>query len=159
MNKTMQRKVVKIFEEDVKAINELAQGEGISQSQIIHNLLNDTHEVKADKPNINACLWSYYYSKQEENGKWSKVDQCPLLNTFPDIVKLGAKERVQALMKGCSVCLLKEKALRKIRNKPSFNYNKGYTRKTLSKWSQGKVALPDKEDQLDRDIERFDNDR
>jgi len=123
----METKYCRIYVDDLKIVNELSQANQISQAEVLHKKLNDTNEVKTESqkvnddkaPPITKCIWNYYYwmakEKDKETGQvleWDKVDDCPILLTFPDILQLQARDRINTLMKGCVTCLVKEKALK-----------------------------------------------
>jgi len=88
--------------------------------EVIDDLLAEKEEPREQPtPILNKCIWNFYYwkarSKDKETGQvleWSKIDECPILTVFPDILQLPAKQRVDALMKACNTCLIKEKALK-----------------------------------------------
>lgn len=113
-------KSIKILEEDYKKVNEYAIKHDKTLSDALHELLNNQHETiqqSEPTPKITKCVWDYYYWRPQKNeyGKvieWEKINECPILNSFPDLLTLPPKQRVDALMKACNTCMLKEKSIK-----------------------------------------------
>jgi hypothetical protein len=98
-------------------IKQLAEEQNKTIIEIMDVILNKEEPKEEKTPIITKCLWNYYYWKaksKDEDGRieWEKVDECPILSVFPDILTLPPTQRINALMKACQTCIVKEKSLK-----------------------------------------------
>lgn len=106
----------RILKEDLQRVNELAERNNKSQWQVIHNILTDINEVKAESQKVindkqlKNCLYDRY---EYQEGKITY--ECPILQKLPEPITT-LEEGQKKLLPYCKVCKRYQIMLMKLKN-------------------------------------------